>query len=232
MSIPNVNLPQNNIINDVNPQLNIMNNINQYSQGEINTSIKPPEQNSSLDIFKTESNPQVMNPQKEDINSVINPSVFSSNINNNIKVDEPSKVYQPVNNGMMVDINGVKNNAEDIGKKEEKNVESAVVVKKSKKKKGDKFLVLGLVLVILLGMVVLGLSGTKPTYELPLTLEGDAGLQQLTYSEYQDKIGETITVTYKLKVTEEAINSETTKNSATLTYSNNTNVGTATDTGG
>jgi len=77
---------------------------------------------------------------------------------------------------------------EEIVEKEEKNVESAVVVKKSKKKKGDKFLVLGLVLVILLGMVVLGLSGTKPTYELPLTLEGDAGLQQLTYSEYQDKI--------------------------------------------
>ena len=39
--------------------------------------------------------------------------------------------------------------------------------------------------------------------------------------EYQDKIGETVTVTYKLKITEEAINSKETHNSATLTYSNN-----------
>jgi len=49
-------------------------------------------------------------------------------------------------------------------------------------------------------------------------------------TEYQDKIGKTITVTYKLKVTEEAINSETTKNSATLTYSNNPKENTTTTT--
>jgi len=38
---------------------------------------------------------------------------------------------------------------------------------------------------------------------------------------YQDHIGEVITITYKAKVTEEAVSSSTTKNSVTLTYSNN-----------
>ena len=38
---------------------------------------------------------------------------------------------------------------------------------------------------------------------------------------YQDYVGETITVTYNAKVTEAAVNSSTTKNSVTLTYSNN-----------
>ena len=37
---------------------------------------------------------------------------------------------------------------------------------------------------------------------------------------YQDYVGRTIKVTYKVGVTEEAVNSDTTKNSATLTYSN------------
>lgn len=37
---------------------------------------------------------------------------------------------------------------------------------------------------------------------------------------YQDYVGEAITITYKAKVTEEAVNSDSTKNSVTLTYSN------------
>ncbi|MBQ6817860.1 MAG: SpaH/EbpB family LPXTG-anchored major pilin, partial [Bacilli bacterium] len=40
-------------------------------------------------------------------------------------------------------------------------------------------------------------------------------------TKYQDYVGKVITVTYKVLVTEEAVNSQTTKNSATLTYSNN-----------
>jgi len=40
-------------------------------------------------------------------------------------------------------------------------------------------------------------------------------------TKYQDKIGKEIVVTYKLKVTKDAINSITTENKATLTYSNN-----------
>ena len=49
-------------------------------------------------------------------------------------------------------------------------------------------------------------------------------------TEYQEYMGNVITVTYKLKVTEEAINSENTKNSATLTYSNNPKTDTTTTT--
>jgi len=54
----------------------------------------------------------------------------------------------------------------------------------------------------------------------------------LTYdmTKYQEYIGDTITITYKLKVTEEAINSENTKNSATLTYSNDPKSDTTTTT--
>lgn len=39
--------------------------------------------------------------------------------------------------------------------------------------------------------------------------------------DYQEYVGEVITITYKVRVTEEAVNSDTTMNSATLTYSNN-----------
>lgn len=40
-------------------------------------------------------------------------------------------------------------------------------------------------------------------------------------TKYQQHVGKEITVTYKVRVTEEAVNSSTTKNSATLTYSRN-----------
>ena len=40
-------------------------------------------------------------------------------------------------------------------------------------------------------------------------------------ADYQEYVGETITITYNAKVTESAVNSSTTKNSITLTYSNN-----------
>ena len=39
--------------------------------------------------------------------------------------------------------------------------------------------------------------------------------------DYQEYVGEIITITYNAKVTEKAVNSGTTKNSVTLTYSNN-----------
>ena len=40
-------------------------------------------------------------------------------------------------------------------------------------------------------------------------------------TKYQEYVGNVITITYKVRVTEDAVNSDTTKNSATLTYSNN-----------
>ena len=57
-----------------------------------------------------------------------------------------------------------------------------------KKKKGDLFLVLGLALVVILGLIVMRDVNAGPNYELPLTLSGKAGLHQLSYSEYLDKV--------------------------------------------
>lgn len=57
-----------------------------------------------------------------------------------------------------------------------------------KKNKGDLFLVLGLALVVILGLIVMRDVNAGPNYELPLTLSGEAGLHQLSYSEYLDKV--------------------------------------------
>ena len=54
--------------------------------------------------------------------------------------------------------------------------------------KGDIFLILGLVVVVVLGFLLMRDKNAGPSYELPLTLSGEAGLQQLTYAEYQEKI--------------------------------------------
>lgn len=64
--------------------------------------------------------------------------------------------------------------------------ETAFVERKSNK--GDIFLILGLVVIVVLGFWVMKDKNTGPKYELPLTLSGEAGLHQLTYSEYQEKI--------------------------------------------
>ena len=55
-------------------------------------------------------------------------------------------------------------------------------------KKTDIALVLGVVIIIVLGCFVMKGTKAKPTYELPLTLSGEAGLHKLTYAEYQKKI--------------------------------------------
>ena len=68
--------------------------------------------------------------------------------------------------------------------------ETNVKVEKNNSNKGDIFLIVGLVVVIVLGSFLLK-GETKlliPTYELPLTLSGEVGLQELTYQEYQEKI--------------------------------------------
>lgn len=66
--------------------------------------------------------------------------------------------------------------------------ENKIIEKKNGIKKSDLFLVLGLVIALVLGFVLMGDKNPGPSYELPLTLAGDAGLQQLTYAEYQAKI--------------------------------------------
>ena len=74
--------------------------------------------------------------------------------------------------------------------KEEKSTDRVIEVKEEKSavKKNDLFLILGLVVVVIIGCIFMW--GEKPVqdYELPLTLSGEAGLHQLTYQEYQDKI--------------------------------------------
>lgn len=66
------------------------------------------------------------------------------------------------------------------------------------------------------------IGGTTITDVTPVYNSTNTGFT-LTFdmTNYQEQVGETITVTYKLKVTEDAINSTTTQNSATLTYNNN-----------
>lgn len=58
----------------------------------------------------------------------------------------------------------------------------------NKTKMGDIFLIVGLVVVVVLGFVVMRDVNAGPNYELPLTLSGEAGLQELTYAEYQEKV--------------------------------------------
>jgi len=55
-------------------------------------------------------------------------------------------------------------------------------------KKSDIFLIGGLIVVIILGAFLMKGEKYEPSYELPLTLSGEAGLHELTYAEYQEKI--------------------------------------------
>ncbi len=55
-------------------------------------------------------------------------------------------------------------------------------------KTSDWLLIAGLAIVAILGYFMMNGKPEKPSYELPLTLSGEAGLQELSYAEYQDKI--------------------------------------------
>ena len=55
-------------------------------------------------------------------------------------------------------------------------------------KKTDIALVVGFVIVIVVGCFVMKGTKAKPSYELPLSLSGEAGLHKLSYAEYQKKI--------------------------------------------
>lgn len=121
MSMPEVNIPMSNITNEVNPQLNIMHNIShnneQVQNNIIEQNIEKKEEDkptSSLDIFKFDSAPQPVETSKEEIQSVINPQVFSS-----MQEEKIESIPNNNNNGMSVDINDIKNNSQDIIKKEE-----------------------------------------------------------------------------------------------------------------
>lgn len=55
-------------------------------------------------------------------------------------------------------------------------------------KKKDIFLIIGLIVVVILGFFLMKGKKVEPSYQLPLALTGESGLQELTYSEYQEKI--------------------------------------------
>ena len=55
-------------------------------------------------------------------------------------------------------------------------------------KKTDIALIIVVVLIIVVGIFAFGKNDNKIEYELPLTLNGEAGLQEITYAEYEEKI--------------------------------------------
>lgn len=123
-STPEVNIPVHNVTNDINPQLNLMNSIGKYNDNQNNSLEQsqvsvPVNQNESLNIFKMDNSSTT---NMNDIQSVINPSVFSSmetsQTDNTISIEQNNK-YMPTNNSMNVDINQLKNNAQDIVQREE-----------------------------------------------------------------------------------------------------------------
>lgn len=125
-SMPQVILPNNEINN--NPQTNLLNSI---ASTNYNSDISQQ----TNDIFKT-SNNVVKNSTnnnistQNDIQSVINPSVLST----------PTQI-DTYNNGMNVDINQVKNNAQDIIQKEEKPVNVPNLMSTDASKPENKFFV-------------------------------------------------------------------------------------------
>lgn len=157
MSMPEIKLPQTNIMNDVNPQLNIMNNLGKPTLAQEEVIQKPKiEPSSSLDIFKFDSAPQPVTTSKEEIQNVINPSVFSDapitqtlsnqannsvNLNNQNMFNAQDNYYNQntYNNGMMVDINEVKNNAQDIIQKEENTVDMSSLLSTTHKPENKFF---------------------------------------------------------------------------------------------
>ena len=73
---------------------------------------------------------------------------------------------------------------EEIDSNEDEKLES----NHSKLKKSDLFLIICLIVVVLLGCFLMRGEKEKVSYELPLQLSGEAGLQLLSYSDYQKKI--------------------------------------------
>lgn len=128
MSTPEVNIPMSNITNDVNPQLNLMHNLGMVdtTPKEEKPVVTTSQPSSSLDIFKFDNNTPIPKANEVDIQSIINPSVFSTSTQTTsqpeqIQRNETSAFnsYNSTSNGMFVDVNEIKNSAEDINKKEE-----------------------------------------------------------------------------------------------------------------
>ena len=55
-------------------------------------------------------------------------------------------------------------------------------------KKSDIFLIIGVIVIIIVGGIIMKGNKASDEYDLPLTLSGEAGLHELTYAEYLEKI--------------------------------------------
>ena len=55
-------------------------------------------------------------------------------------------------------------------------------------KKTDIILIVAVAIIIILGVLFMGKSEAKPTYDFPLSIEGESGLTEITYAEYEEKI--------------------------------------------
>ena len=133
LSTPEINIPVNNIINDINPQANLINNLGKFTQPQ---EIKPqepqqmnrPTPNSSLDIFRYDTpNIQEEHSKEQDIQSVINPQVFSNTATNGA-------------NNMNIDINTIKTNAENI-RQEQPIADMSSLMQNPNPKNNNKFFV-------------------------------------------------------------------------------------------
>lgn len=92
------------------------------------------------------------------------------------KVEETEQVEE------IVDVEDLEKEVTEMEPEEEKSTSKKTI------KKSDLFLILGLVVVVIVGCFMLKGQKEEPSYKLPLTLTGEAGLHLLSYSEYQEKI--------------------------------------------
>ena len=129
MSVPTVNIPINNVTEDVNPQLNLIHGLNNTQNNNVENSNPIPSMfNTPQDNINDINNNRPYNSyeenihskaqaSKEDIQNIINPSVFS---NNNPGINKPPVEIDEPKESVLVDINQIKQNASDINKVEEK----------------------------------------------------------------------------------------------------------------
>ena len=130
-SSPQINIPNQEY--NQNPQANILNNVGMPNINSVPTN----------DIFKFNSQPQTQMSSeinKKEIQNIINPSVLSTPT----PQPEPSQqiTSNPIfNNGMNVDINQVKNMAQDIIQREEKPMNAPNLMSSDSSRPENKFFV-------------------------------------------------------------------------------------------
>ena len=139
MSVPEVNIPVNNITGEVNPQLNLINNLGRIDENKVyeadkDTRIEPlPDErtNPALNIFRNE--PVTVSQSKTNIDSIINPSVFSN------PTPPPLPEEETNHESVMVDINQIKQNAESIKKEESPRIDISSLMQNEDPKDDNKF---------------------------------------------------------------------------------------------